>query len=440
MNEKNIKNVLHTLGAQAFPNVIDPWKHIQAQIDRGTIPSSGKKIRERKTSIRWLVAAATIIMVILAVWVISEPENNVLAQAWRNLFNTIEEEELPLPSSEQLATPTFAPAFAVTFTSSAATPVPILTDPKPSNNKACDQDPYGYSCKVAQAEKRAGFDAREFPQDPDAFVFRNVVRAEPGIIMMEYDLIGGGGYLYFSQGTGNEFPSYSFGVPENAIEPVLVGMYPGEYVVGEYVVGGIYDTYTWLPAVRQRLRWLEDGKWYEIDDQSATPATEYITKEYMIQMALNLVYEPNADRTIREDYLTSLEQTAQLTEFNFLAPTILPRDFKFSYADYSTDESRLVLHYYPSGAEDKGIAEIKVVETLLDKVHLSPIWNGEDIIGETVDIQGITGIYFSDSPYNHIVTWATDTLKITLWVYSSDIWYGAAYTKEQVLEIAGSFK
>jgi hypothetical protein len=151
-----------------------------------------------------------------------------------------------------------------------------------------------------------------------------------------------------------------------------------------------------------------------------------------------LVNEPNPVLEPRADHLTSLDEASRLASFTVAAPSLLPDGFVFEYAQYNADLSQLRLFYAPPGGQ--GVASISIVETPLDKVSLAPDVNGEEIEGEAVDINGNPGIYFSNDPYSHALTWKSGEIEITMWVYSSEIWYGGSFTKEQILEIGRSVK
>jgi hypothetical protein len=459
MKEKRIKLTLEQLGQQAFPDDIDPWTPIQNRLDQHSAIIDNKQpppFPIKRRLYRQRMAISTVAgFVIIAVLVLFSLVGEALAENLRHLFRPVSVDELPTLSSELLATPTFAPTFVVTLSSvqevspqGKSTPFPMEAIPEtttgnalsqaPDNSlNACNTDPYGYTCQMAKAERMAGFDAREFPADPPEFRFRSVY-AEPAYISIEYIVIGGGGYLYLKQGMGMDFPAFTGAAQESAIEPVQVGDNSGEYLEGDYVYGGVYNQTTWLPCCRQRLRWTDGEYWYELDKVSAMPQTDYLTRDVMIQMATELVNQPDPLHSPRSDYLMSLEEASQVVQFPIITPTLLPDEFNFSYAIYDGDISLLRLIYSPPDGE--GIARIMIVQTPIDKVYLAPGDNGELLEGESVDINGNAGIYFSTDPYSHSLTWKSGEIKITLLVYSSEIWYGGSFTKDQIFEIAKSMQ
>jgi hypothetical protein len=282
-----------------------------------------------------------------------------------------------------------------------------------------------------------GFTLKQFSTDPKGFFFNDVLESSPGVISLDYVVIGGGGYLDFSQGIRNEFPVFHGEIPENAIEEVMVGKNRGEYANGVWVTDAANKKYTFNSCCRSRLRWMDGNHWYEIDKQAALPQTDYMTKEVMIQMALHLVDHPDSVKGPRADYLTSLDKASQLVEFKILSPAILPEGFNFDFASYDKDHSHLRIKYDPN--REAGFTAMLIDETPLNKVFLDPADNGEEIKGEKVDVNGGPGIYFSDGKYNHVLTWQSTNLKITLSIYSSE-GYGGGFTKDQILAIGRSMK
>lgn len=464
MEEKILKKTLEQLGQQAFPDDTDPWTPIQNRLVKDPAVMRLKQaptypVQHRLLRLR-LLLVSVVALTLLAAILLLTPGGEALAETLRHFFRPVSVEEFPTPPSEALATPTFAPTFAVTLVSvQEATPVstptpdprssaqgstsfvtasPVPTGFSPSGLSDCNTDLYGYTCRIAQAEKAAGFDAKEFPVDPPGFHFKTAHGRVPNAIWMEYIAIGGGGYLYLSQGLGSDF-LYSGAAEESAIETVQVGDHIGEYLFGDYAYGGVYgNRITWVNCCRARLRWTDGERWYEIDKQAALPQTDYMTKDVMIQMATQLVDQPESVQVPRPDYLKSLEEASQVAEFPFLAPSLLPERFVFDYATYNITLSQLRLFYTPPGAQ--GTATVFIIETPLEYVSLAPGDNGEMVEGEAVEINGNPGIYFSADPYAHILTWESGELKITMWVYSSEEWYGGSFSKDQVLEIARSMK
>lgn len=443
MNERRLKLVLHHIGCQTFPDTIDPWAPVKEKLikekhleEQGDLLMLHRPVRTRQIG---FTAGISLIVLLILAFLLFTPSGKAFAQAVFHLFHPTGSEQLPSPSSAEMATPTYVPTFNVTLTAIEPTKVlPMATDPNMSAVAACASDPYGYACKIAWAEKIAGFDAKEFPSAPEGFFFKEVSQVEPGVIWLEYDVIGGGGYLFFSQGLGSDFPAFTGAVEESAIEEVRVGPYLGEYVYGDYVIGGQYTKYTWLACCRTRLRWTEGDRWYEIDKEAAMPQTDYMTKEVMIQMAEQLVFKPEIVKTPILDHLASLSEVAGVVPFKILAPTLLPPEFDFFYASYDPEITEVKLFYAIPGRE--GEASITINEIPLENYTPLPA-DVEEMKGAgIVSIHGNQGKYLSQSAYSHLLTWQADGKNITLLVYSNEILYGGSFTKDQILEIANSMR
>jgi hypothetical protein len=180
MKEEHVKLILDQLGKQAFPDDIDPWSPIKDRliqnhtIDNFTVDNPyHPQHRPRRQFI--LVGIVLIILVAAVIFLLS-PGGKALAETLRHLFRPVSVEQLPPLSSEDLASPTFAPTFVVTLSSilestPLRTPLPVPTSYSSSGLTACNTDPYGYTCRIAKAEKKAGFDIKEFPVDPEGFYF-----------------------------------------------------------------------------------------------------------------------------------------------------------------------------------------------------------------------------------------------------------------------------
>jgi hypothetical protein len=435
MNDKRLKQVLDQLGSQAFPDSTDPWTPLQKRLARGQVGLPDGKKTPRPVQTRRLALGVGLVLLFLTVALLVSPEGQALAEAFKHLFRTAATEQFPTPSAGELASPTPEPTFGVTLVPAGGM-VPTLPS-APTGTPQAALDPcgvnsyvWGYTCWMAHAEKMAGFDAKEFPFAPKEFVFAEVAQDDPGIIMLRYDLIGGGGYLYFTQGIGGqEFRSNL--AQDSAIEQVMVGPYQGEFVVGDWVIGGANTTYIWLPCCRERLRWTEGDRWYELDKEASIPQVDYMTRDYMIQMALGMVYHPDPIQSPRADYLSSLDEAAQLAGFTILRPSVLPQAFTFWYASYDKDLSQLKLNYSTSNREQQGVTMV-IVETPLDKVALdSGIKDWKKFEGEKVDVNGYPAIYFGDGSGGGL-NWDTADLHITLQVDNA--------TREQILEIGRSMK
>jgi hypothetical protein len=442
MNDKHLKQVFEQIGKQAFPDNPEPWTAVHAQLTKKNSLVNNNRIISKqliKPKTFGFVLGIGLILTILITALFITPDKQVLADMMMHLFKTAVATQFPTLTNEELATPTFAPTEIVTLVPVSVmaemdTPKPIPTNDYSEEIKACGIDPTSYTCKIARAEKRAGFTPKQFPADPKGFIFYDV-NTKPDEIYIWYLIIGGGGELYLDQGIGDTFPSFKSGVPDDAIEEVMVGKYPGEFVAGDWVEEAATKKVVWNGCCRSRLRWMGENRWFELE--VAATMSPYSNRDAIIELANQLVDHPTPSTGPRPDYLINLNEAAQIAEFHILSPSILPEGYKFDHASYDKDLSHLRLNFMPPNG--MGMTDVMIDETPIDKVYLDSGMNGEEIKGENVDINGNIGIYFSDSRYNHAVTWKSGSIKITLSVYSSE-GFNSGFTKDQVLEIARSIK
>ncbi len=390
--------------------------------------------------LRWGVGLSAAAL-LLVLFLFASPQGRALAETIGHLFKVAMVTEIPIEDPSMLATPTFAPGFAVTLAPAetaapTSAPAPAQSNVPDDARAVCEDDPYGYACKIYWAEKRAGFDIREFGSDPIDMRFREIHVEENKDVYIRYERVGGGTYMIFNQGLGGEFGSGATGVPAEAIQPVMVGEYPGEYAEGSYVALSGAKTFTWqTDASRYSLRWREDDRWYEIQYWGCVGREDYCNAEGLVQLALTLVDRPLPETGPRADYLKSVAEAELISGLDLLEPAILPEGFIFSYGTFNAENGQAMLSYQPVGYPPM-VAEISIRQEAGDKVPMPPI---EEKF-ETVEIHGNPAFYQSTGPYSHWITWQENGKIITLAVVSSDLWYGGTFTREQVLEIARSMQ
>lgn len=382
-------------------------------------------------------------VLLLAVFFVKLPEGQALADTIKHFFKIATVTEIPITEPKLLATPTFASPFAVTLAPAdvAAPTETFLPTPEGftlAKTQACETEPYGYACKLAWAEKKVGYDIKEFPTDPAGYRFEGIFVQGINDVQINYERISGGAYIYFLQGLGGEFASVGAGVPEDSIQPVMIGEYPGEYVVGMYAARPGETSSKWISDTKYSLRWADGERWYEIDYLGCTGGKDCSAEE-LIEVALSLVDQSVLSNELRADYLKSVAEAEQVSGLLLQEPQVLPEGFKLSYGTYDAELSQIRLSYHPNGYVP-GVTEVSVLETPIEQfwLHSGESWN--EFAGEDVDINGQMGKYFSEDVFNHHVTWQTEGLVIVMRVYSSDLWYGGTFSKEQVLEIARSFR
>jgi hypothetical protein len=434
MDEKKFSEIIQELAKDLVPKRINLWPNIQQELeDKNFLKlEANMKIKQPRIAIG-IMASIVLLVVVLTL----SPIGKTFAQVIQDFFKVKEIEEVATFPVEKYRTPTIAPTFIPTLNTVESTASPImLADPTEDPALApCYDDLYGASCKIAQAEKIAGFDAKQFPRDPEGLALKRVETFTNQIIL-EYHYINWGNYLFLKQGIADEFPDYG-GVPADAIEEVMVGIFPGQFVAGMYVNVGDPPIVQWLDTDRYRLRWMEGSQWFEIDSVTGGPPEigTYSDKNFLIGIALSLVLETEQQNP-RAEYLTTIQDAALFAGFIPQEPGKLPADFQFDHGEYDVEQETLRLIYTPKG--EKSLYGTVIVmqnthETLANLFHDELEW-------DEVYINGYPGGYFSRDPFFHLVYWSTDDIHFLLEIWTHEWGYGATLTKDQVLEIANSIR
>lgn len=378
------------------------------------------------------------------------PEGQALAESIRHFFTIATVTEIPVTDPNLLNTPTLAPTFAVTLapaveTKPTKTPFPTPEGFTLEDTQACQTDPYGYRCKIAWAEKKAGFDLKEFPSDPLEMRFDELYIEDGNEVWIRYSRVGGGSYLSLVQGPDHGLNKFGVGVPEDSIQQVMVGEYPGEYVAGTFGVGMGETSYSWKQdGGKYSLLWSDGERLLEIISHGCVGITHYCSEEELINLALSLVDESEPSNGPRADYLKSVEEAEEISGFDVLEPGLLPEGFKFSYGKYDKEKSEIKLSYKPVDSEQFHFADLEIWQIPLDQYNSSSSDHWVYAIGEPVNINGQSGKFIDhrDSNgkfYSGSVMWQTDKLVVILTISASDA-YGGTFTRDQVLEIARSVK
>lgn len=404
-----------------------------------------KRASPKISSIRVRFAfGLTILLALVFIFIAFTPQGKAFAETIKHLFVTTDITEIPIDDPETVASPTFVPTFEVTL-------IPA-TDPEVKENfispeiaglsstdLVCEDDPNGYTCQIAKAERKIGFDLKELPADPYTFKFSELYITQSDEVWINYERVGGGSYLYLYQAIGDTSSMYG-SVPEDAIQEVKVGEYFGEYVVGNYFTDAESSSYKWGYHGTYRLRWTEGEKRFELrHDGCVDIRYEFCTSpDELIRVAESLVYDPKPSSELRPDYLKNPEEAAIISGFTILTPTILPEGFVFDHGTYNTDLKQIRLSY-TSTSSDPGTAEILIVIRPLIEIAANP---GEDwsVEGDSVDINGNQGFYRSFGSFNHAVSWEENGMRIHVSVSASETAFGGGFTKDQVLEIARSLR
>lgn len=378
------------------------------------------------------------IALLLTIFFTQAPAGQALAESIGRFFKVSSVTEIPISNPNEAVAPTYAPTFSVTLVPVAIaplteTPFPTLQGFTLASSRACEAEPFGYTCQLAWAEKKVGYDLKELPEDPTDYRFEKVFVQGNNDVQINYERIAGGSYLYFLQGQGSEFASTGTGVPEDSIQSVMVGDNPGEFVAGVYAAAPGQTTFKWNPDSQYSLRWADEGRWFEIDVHGCVGREDLCSAEGLIEVALSLVDQPVSVEGLLADHLTSIAEGEQISGLSLMEPAILPEDFVFSYATYDADLKEIRLNYHPTGY-DPGVAQISFWQSRLQ----NPVGTLNEYTGDTVEINGKPGKYSSIDSFTHTIVWQSGDLEIRMVVTSSKLWYGGTFTREQVLEIARS--
>jgi hypothetical protein len=82
-------------------------------------------------------------------------------------------------------------------------------------------------------------------------------------------------------------------VPADAVVPVKIGELDGEFAQGTFVVYPGDTTATWNPdAPIMRLRWVNNGVWFEMTKHGGVQPIEYLDLAGLIKLAESLPIQP----------------------------------------------------------------------------------------------------------------------------------------------------
>jgi hypothetical protein len=281
MKNKILNTILQQRAEQIAPNTsIDLWPEIQKHFafQHAVLPNLDGGSRMKALSRKSKVMAFAILALLLVVtFVAFSPLGKAIANTVVDFFTTSDQTSFPV--SGLLQPP-------------AATHTPVID---PGTVEGCEGSAgLTYDCQVAIAEAQAGFDAWEFPADPQGVSFSSATASpNQGEIWITYDCAGG--QVRLAQGMGKRPDSQWSEVPTQAVESVMVGELPGEFVRGRFTSNDFDGSgkATWNPdAPTLRLRWMDGERWFEIEKDGDTVPIEYLGLEELIDLATSLVAKP----------------------------------------------------------------------------------------------------------------------------------------------------
>ena len=269
MDEKEIQSILQDVLEEEIPaSQIQLWPAVKANLLAGKRRTrfQGEKMNTTKTlHIPRFAIAILLIMVLLVIGLMTPPGRS-FAQSVLQFFMPAESTSFPLPSSQMAE-----------------------SEPDPAAPTALPPSPL---ISVVEAEAQVGFDLAELPDVPDGFNYLGA-RLYGNVVNIEYDAKGGGGHLVIQQSRDGYNQSDWDKVPADAIIPVEIDGLVGAYVQGMFVVYPGETSATWnMDAPVMRLRWLDDGTWFEITKYGDVEVIEYLDQSALNTLAESLSVQP----------------------------------------------------------------------------------------------------------------------------------------------------
>lgn len=268
MDDKKLQSILQdALEEEISSSEIKLWPAIRASLVAGrkSFAQQGEKMNSIRPRRLQRVALIVLMMALLSTIALITPPGRAFAQNVLQFFRRADSYERTLPPEQ----------IPVTDDASAPTAMP----PAPL-------------VSMEEAEATAGFDAKELRADPQGFVFAGAMAAEGGI-SIQYESGGGGGALVINESTTGFMESEWDQAPAEYIRPVRVRDLNAELVQGAYVVYPGETSAKWNPeAAIMRLRWIEDGIWFEMAKFGNVESISYLDQAGLIALAESMVYNP----------------------------------------------------------------------------------------------------------------------------------------------------
>lgn len=264
MDSKNIKSILENVLEDEIPSAqIDLLPAIQSRLVTGKkLPAQQgepmKKTFTKRLAFSFLAVAALTIVALLT------PQGRAFAQNVLQLFRR---------------------ADSKTFEVEPAMVEPLETDQ--ANATAAPPAPL---ISVEEAETIVGFDVLELPSVPSGFNYLGA-RLYANSVSIEYEARGQGGMLIITQSRDGYWQSEAGWdkVPVDAIVSVKIGNVDGEFAKGMFVAYPNDTSATWNPdASVLRLRWVDNGIWFEMTKFGDVVPIEYLDQARMIELAESL--------------------------------------------------------------------------------------------------------------------------------------------------------
>lgn len=269
MNHKRIQSILHNRLEEEIPSAqVNLWPAVKADFVAGKQQQKqqGDRMKTIKSGQIPRYSLLTLLLLALLALFFATPQGRSFAQSVLALFTRAESTTFPLAESQ------IVPAEPDQASPTAQPPAPLIS--------------------VAEAEQQVGFNIAELSYVPEGFDYLGV-RLYGNNVNIEYQAQDGGGHLMIMQSQDGFYQSDWDSVPVDAVIPVKIGDMDGEFAQGTFVVYPEQTVATWNPdAAIMRLRWVNNGVWFEMTKYGDTHTIEYLDSTELLKLAESLTIQP----------------------------------------------------------------------------------------------------------------------------------------------------
>ncbi len=269
MSNKEIRSIMQDALEEEIPSSqVNLWPAVRASLVAGNHyrDQQGAKMETKRGTRLPRFAAVAAVLAVLLVAALLTPLGRALSQSIVQFFTQAEETTVPLPPSQIAA-----------------------GEPDPSAPTA---EPPAPLISVAEAEAQVGFGVAELPFVPEGLNYLGA-RVYGDAVSIEYQTQGYDGHLIIKQSQQGYLQSDWDKVPADAVVPVKIGELDGEFTQGTFVVYAGETVGTWNPdAPILRLRWAQDGVWFEMTKSGNAEAIAYLDQAGMIELAKSFAIKP----------------------------------------------------------------------------------------------------------------------------------------------------
>ena len=410
MDDKTIQSILQDALEEKIPSSqVHLWQWVKASLVAGT-NQQGENMKEAYSRRLSRVALAALAVAALTAVIFITPQGRAIAQNVLQFFRRAESNVLPLPPG-QIASPEDAQG------------VPIAPPPSPFVN-------------MVEAEIVAGFDVFELPLVPDGFEFLGAI-AEKGKVSIQYEAVGGGGALVINESTNGFMQSEWDQAPVEAITQIVIGQLDGELVQGTYVVYPGETVARWnADAPILRLRWIENGIWFELAKFGGVDRIAYLDRDALVELAESITNDP---------FPLEVQAAEAKAGYDALEPAVIPERMTFLGASLDPTIKMISLSFGYSDSERIVLIRQQPIasQELCDLCGLV----GPDALVQSVQIQDVPGEYaegvwalteigpvWKDEPLLKTIRWQKDGIAFEM------IYMGVDLDQDGLVAIAESMK